>query len=60
MNYKKLSRGIRHYYNKNIIHKTAETRYGYRFVCDIQNLLGCTPEESFKSCDIITPDIPNF
>lgn len=40
MNYEKLSRGLRYYYDKNIIHKTAGKRYVYRFVCDLQNLLG--------------------
>ncbi|XP_038065039.1 protein C-ets-1-like isoform X1 [Patiria miniata] len=45
MNYEKLSRGLRYYYDKNIIHKTAGKRYVYRFVCDLQSLLGYTPEE---------------
>ncbi|KAB0401208.1 hypothetical protein E2I00_018556 [Balaenoptera physalus] len=45
MNYEKLSRGLRYYYDKNIIHKTSGKRYVYRFVCDLQNLLGFTPEE---------------
>ncbi|XP_059143784.1 protein c-ets-1-A-like isoform X2 [Physella acuta] len=52
MNYEKLSRGLRYYYDKNIIHKTAGKRYVYRFVCDLQNLLGYTPEELFDMCDI--------
>ncbi|CAG5117260.1 unnamed protein product, partial [Candidula unifasciata] len=52
MNYEKLSRGLRYYYDKNIIHKTAGKRYVYRFVCDLQNLLGYTPEELFEACDI--------
>ena len=43
MNYEKLSRGLRYYYDKNIIHKTAGKRYVYRFVCDLQNLLGYIP-----------------
>ncbi|XP_043087725.1 protein C-ets-2 isoform X2 [Puntigrus tetrazona] len=45
MNYEKLSRGLRYYYDKNIIHKTSGKRYVYRFVCDLQNLLGYTVEE---------------
>nr|XP_054760374.1 transforming protein p54/c-ets-1-like [Lytechinus pictus] len=45
MNYEKLSRGLRYYYDKNIIHKTAGKRYVYRFVCDLQSLLGYSPEE---------------
>ncbi|KAK3577601.1 hypothetical protein CHS0354_020174 [Potamilus streckersoni] len=32
MNYDKLSRGLRYYYNKNIIHKTARRKYVYRFL----------------------------
>ncbi|XP_065564127.1 protein C-ets-1-like isoform X2 [Artemia franciscana] len=45
MNYEKLSRGLRYYYDKNIIHKTSGKRYVYRFVCDLQSLLGYTAEE---------------
>ena len=45
MNYEKMSRGLRYYYDKNIILKTAGKRYIYKFVCDIQSLLGYTPEE---------------
>ncbi|XP_052805642.1 protein C-ets-1-like isoform X2 [Mya arenaria] len=52
MNYEKLSRGLRYYYDKNIIHKTAGKRYVYRFVCDLQSLLGYTPEELWDACDI--------
>uniref|UniRef100_A0A673VUA9 ETS domain-containing protein n=1 Tax=Salmo trutta TaxID=8032 RepID=A0A673VUA9_SALTR len=36
MNYEKLSRGLRYYYDKNIIHKNAGKRFVYRFVCDLQ------------------------
>ncbi|KAG7464623.1 hypothetical protein MATL_G00167450 [Megalops atlanticus] len=43
MNYEKLSRGLRYYYDKNIIHKTAGKRYVYRFVCNLRGLLGCDP-----------------
>ena len=45
MNYEKLSRGLRYYYDKNIIHKTAGKRYVYRFVCDLKSLLGYSPDE---------------
>ena len=45
MNYEKMSRAMRYYYDKNIILKTAGKRYIYRFICDIQSLLGYTPEE---------------
>uniref|UniRef100_A0A8C4XE65 ETS domain-containing protein n=1 Tax=Erpetoichthys calabaricus TaxID=27687 RepID=A0A8C4XE65_ERPCA len=52
MNYEKLSRGLRYYYHKNIIHKTGGKRYVYRFVCDVQSMLGKTAEECsiFKLC----------
>uniref|UniRef100_A0A670ILE3 ETS variant transcription factor 2 n=1 Tax=Podarcis muralis TaxID=64176 RepID=A0A670ILE3_PODMU len=40
MTYEKLSRGLRYYYHKNIIHKTSGQRYVYRFVCDIQGPMG--------------------
>ncbi|KAJ6656048.1 hypothetical protein lerEdw1_004454 [Lerista edwardsae] len=52
MNYEKLSRGLRYYYDKNIIHKTAGKRYVYRFVCDLQSLLGYTPEELHHMLDV--------
>lgn len=52
MNYEKLSRGLRYYYDKNIIHKTAGKRYVYRFVCDLQTLLGFTPEELHSMVDL--------
>ncbi|XP_029670119.1 ETS-like protein pointed isoform X3 [Formica exsecta] len=52
MNYEKLSRGLRYYYDKNIIHKTAGKRYVYRFVCDLQSLLGLSPEELHAMVDL--------
>lgn len=52
MNYEKLSRGLRYYYDKNIIHKTAGKRYVYRFVCDLHSMLGYTPEELHSIVDV--------
>uniref|UniRef100_A0A8C0SBS3 ETS proto-oncogene 1, transcription factor n=1 Tax=Canis lupus familiaris TaxID=9615 RepID=A0A8C0SBS3_CANLF len=52
MNYEKLSCGLCYYYDKNIIQETASKRYVYRFVCDLQNLLGYTPEELHTMLDI--------
>ncbi|KAK2580623.1 hypothetical protein KPH14_007735 [Odynerus spinipes] len=52
MNYEKLSRGLRYYYDKNIIHKTAGKRYVYRFVCDLQNLLGYSAEQLHAMVDL--------
>ncbi|KAL8220147.1 UNVERIFIED_CONTAM: hypothetical protein K2H54_039598 [Gekko kuhli] len=45
MTYEKLSRGLRYYYHKNIIHKTSGQRYVYRFVRDIRGLLGELAEQ---------------
>ena len=45
MNYEKLSRGLRYYYDKNIIHKVPGKRYVYRFVCDVQRHVGCQFDE---------------
>jgi len=51
MNYEKLSRGLRYYYDKNIILKTAGKRYVYRFVCDLQGLLGFSSSEIHAMVD---------
>ncbi|XP_030637226.1 ETS1-related protein isoform X2 [Chanos chanos] len=58
MNYEKLSRGLRYYYHKNIIHKTAGKRYVYRFVCDVQGMLGKTAREVLASLNI-SPSCPS-
>ena len=57
MNYEKLSRGLRYYYDKNIIQKTGGKRYVYRFVCDMQNILGQTPQQFFARMGIIPQGI---
>ncbi|XP_063043692.1 protein C-ets-1-like [Engraulis encrasicolus] len=56
MNYEKLSRGLRYYYDKNIIHKTTGKRYVYRFVCNLQGLLGYSAEELHAMLDIPQSD----
>lgn len=45
MNYEKLSRGLRYYYDKNIISKVHGKRYVYRFLCDIESVLGYNPTD---------------
>ena len=52
MNYEKLSRGLRYYYDKNIIHKTAGKRYVYKFVCDIQEMIHQTPHDYQQLVDL--------
>ena len=43
---------FRYYYDKNIILKTAGKGYVYRFVCDLQGLLGYSPEEIHQMVDL--------
>jgi len=45
MNYEKLSRGLRYYYDKNIVQKTPGRRYVYRFVFNLQASIGYTPAQ---------------
>nr|XP_023692892.1 protein c-ets-2-A-like isoform X1 [Paramormyrops kingsleyae] len=59
MNYEKLSRGLRYYYHKNIIHKTAGKRYVYRFVCDVQGMLGKTAQEVQNCLNISPVNLPS-
>ncbi|MGH0163990.1 UNVERIFIED_CONTAM: hypothetical protein FKN15_046261 [Acipenser sinensis] len=55
MNYEKMSRGMRYYYHKNIIHKTGGKRYVYRFVCDVQSMLAPSAGRTlFVHMDVIT------
>ncbi|XP_019852335.1 PREDICTED: protein C-ets-2-like [Amphimedon queenslandica] len=49
MNYEKLSRGLRYYYDKNIIKKVHNQRYVYLFVCDLESLLGLSFTELQKA-----------
>ena len=49
MNYEKLSRGLRYYYDKNIIKKVHNQRYVYKFVCDLESLLGLSFQELQKA-----------
>lgn len=57
MNYEKLSRGLRYYYDKNIVHKTPGRRYVYRFVCNLDDLLGCSPTQLFAACGLTPQQI---
>ncbi|GCC45389.1 hypothetical protein chiPu_0029511 [Chiloscyllium punctatum] len=52
MNYEKLSRGLRYYYHRDIIQKTAGKRYVYRFACDVQSLLGESPQQIHARLDV--------
>lgn len=39
MNYEKLARGLRYYYDGDMIGKT-DIRFGYKFLCDLKELMG--------------------
>ena len=53
MNYEKMSRGLRYYYDKNILVKTAGKRYIYKFVCDIESLLGYSCQEVHSMMGVV-------
>lgn len=45
MNYEKLSRALRYYYDGDMIHKVHGKRFVYKFVCDLRSLLGYSAGE---------------
>ena len=45
MNYEKLSRALRYYYDGDMIAKVHGKRFAYKFVCDLKMLLGYTAGE---------------
>lgn len=45
MNYEKLSRALRYYYDGDMIHKVHGKRFVYKFVCDLKLLLGYNAAE---------------
>ncbi|XP_035250673.1 ETS translocation variant 5-like isoform X2 [Anguilla rostrata] len=48
MNYDKLSRSLRYYYEKGIMQKVAGERYVYKFVCEPEALISMTLADSQK------------
>ena len=49
MNYDKLSRSLRYYYEKGIMQKVAGERYVYKFVCNPEALFQIPPGPSAGS-----------
>lgn len=45
MNYEKLSRALRYYYDGDMISKVAGKRFVYKFVCDLRQVLGYSAAE---------------
>ncbi|XP_038219936.1 DNA-binding protein Ets97D [Zerene cesonia] len=45
MNYEKLSRALRYYYDGDMIAKVPAKRFVYKFVCDLRQLLGYSADE---------------
>lgn len=48
MNYEKLSRALRYYYDGDMISKVHGKRFVYKFVCDLKQLLGYSAAELGK------------
>lgn len=45
MNYEKLSRALRYYYDGDMISKVTGKRFVYKFVCDLQSLIGYSAQQ---------------
>ena len=45
MNYEKLSRALRYYYEGDMINKVQGKRFVYKFVCDLKGLIGYSASE---------------
>ncbi|XP_036396864.1 ETS translocation variant 5-like isoform X1 [Megalops cyprinoides] len=57
MNYDKLSRSLRYYYEKGIMQKVAGERYVYKFVCDPEALLSMAFSDSQRPSVKADPDV---
>ncbi|XP_061083205.1 ETS translocation variant 5-like [Conger conger] len=56
MNYDKLSRSLRYYYEKGIMQKVAGERYVYKFVCEPEAVISMTLTDSQKPSMKPDPD----
>ena len=48
MNYEKLSRALRYYYDGDMIAKVPSKRFCYKFICDLKTLMGYSAGELHK------------
>ncbi|NXJ71255.1 ETV5 protein, partial [Rostratula benghalensis] len=58
MNYDKLSRSLRYYYEKGIMQKVAGERYVYKFVCDPDALFSMAYPDNQRPFLKMEPDCP--
>lgn len=56
MNYDKLSRSLRYYYEKGIMQKVAGERYVYKFVCDPEALFSMAYGNGERTAKETSPD----
>lgn len=45
MNYEKLSRALRYYYNGDMISKVSGKHFVYKFICDLKQLTGYNAQQ---------------
>lgn len=60
MNYEKLSRALRYYYDGDMISKVHGKRFVYKFVCDLKQLLGYSAVELSNLVKYGCPTEPEF
>lgn len=56
MNYEKLSRALRYYYDGDMISKVHGKRFVYKFVCDLKQLLGYSAIELSRLVNFGNPN----
>lgn len=56
MNYEKLSRALRYYYDGDMISKVHGKRFVYKFVCDLKQLLGYSAVELSRLVNFGNPN----
>jgi hypothetical protein len=60
MNYDKLSRSLRYYYEKGIMQKVAGERYVYKFVCDPEALFSMAFPDNHRPVLKVEPPRDDF